>query len=201
MKKLLLTSIPIVLILLAGMTGCSKSPDERIERMAQQSLDAQARQNDRLVQQNQQVIEASKELVAADAQARTKMTELQHDLQADQREVGRQRDGLEQERRQIAAERYREQLVSSAITTIGILIVAGLPLLLGIYMLRAVQYAEASDPVLTEVLIDEMLADRPRLLARTSMTPLDGPPIIDDSEENWNHKNVFKPCNNPGDIL
>jgi hypothetical protein len=55
--------------------------------------------------------------------------------------------------------------------------------------------------VLTEVLIDEMLADRPRLLARTSMTPLDGPPIIDDSEENWNHKNVFKPGNNPGDIL
>jgi hypothetical protein len=187
--KRLLTGIPIVTVLLAVLPiGCGKSNDERLERMAQQSLDAQARQNDRLVQQNNQVIEASKELVAADAQARTEMTELQHDLQADQREVGRQRDGLELERRQIAGERYREQLVSAAITTIGVLLVAGLPLLLGMYMLRAVHQPEASDTVLTEVLVAEILAEQPRLLGRSATVPLEGPPIIDGCVEDGSHK-------------
>jgi hypothetical protein len=164
-----------MLLAIGLLAGCSKSPDERIAEIAQQSLDAQSRQNDRLVQQNQQVIEASKELVAADAQARTEMAELQHDLQADQREVGRQRDGLEQERRQIAQERNREQLVSAAITTIGLLLLGALPIVLGIYMLRAVHKPHAADPVLTEVLIDELLADRPRLLDRPTPLPLKGP--------------------------
>jgi len=174
-----LTWIPLMFLILAG---CSRSPDERIAQIAQQSLDAQARQNDRLVQQNQQVIEASKELVAKDAEARSEMANLQHDLQLDQREVGKQRDDLERDRRQIAQERYREQLISGALTTVGLMLVASLPLALAIYMLRAVHSTEASDAVLTEVLIDELLSDRPRLLNRSSALPLERPKHLLDAQ-------------------
>ena len=171
-----------VLAVAAILTACSKTPDERIAQMAQQSLDTQARQNERLVQQNQQVIEASKELVAKDAQARQEMANLQHDFQADQHEVGKQRDVLEQERRQIAEQRFRDQAVSGAITTVGLLLVAALPLAVAIYMLRAVRHTEASDATLTEVLVDELLADKPRLLPRPAPMQIDADKNLFDSQ-------------------
>ena len=175
MKRRLVSRLICILFGLAWLAGCRPSPDERIAQLTQQSLDTQARQNDRLVQQNQLVIEASKELVAKDAEARAEMVDLQHDLQLDQREVGRQRDTLEQERRQLAGERYQEQLVSSAITTVGLLLIAALPLVVALYMLRAVHATESSDAVLAEVLVDEILTDQPRLLARPVPPSLESP--------------------------
>jgi hypothetical protein len=212
-------SLGIALIPLLGLApGCSKPPDERVVEMAKQSLETQARQNDRLVEQNKQVIEASKELVAADAKARGEMADLQHDLQTDQHELGRQRDGLEEERRKIAQDRYREPLISSAIMAIGLLAVGGLPLLVCIYLLRAVHNNEASDAALTEVLIEEFLAEKPRLLlpplsdsregaprlqntvsaAETNADDLDAPPInsrtVFDDPQDHDHPHFY-----PGD--
>ena len=176
--------IPVLLIGLT--TGCSQPPDARIAEMAKQSLETQARQNDRLAEQHKQVVEASKELVAADAKARSEMADLQHDLQADQHELGRQRDGLEEERRQIAAARYRELLISSAITTIGLLLVGGLPLLVCIYLLRAVHKSEASDAVLAEVLIDEILAEEPRMLPLSASAAWEEPPRLKNTSAETN---------------
>ena len=172
MKRTLVAILMCAVMALTMLAGCTKPVDERIAQMAQQSLDAQAQQNERLVQQNHQVIEASKELVSKDADARREMANIQHGLQADQREVGKQRDVLERERRQIADQRFRDQAVSGAITTIGLLLVAALPLGVAIYMLRAVRHTEASDTVLTEVLVDELLAEQPRLLPRQATMPI-----------------------------
>jgi hypothetical protein len=108
------------------------------------------------------------------------MTELQHDMQTDQREIGRQRDSLEQERRQIAAERSREHLVSTTVLTIGTLLVAGLPLLVGIYLLRAVQQPETSDGRLAEVLFEELQAEKPPLLTQSAADLLERPSIRED---------------------
>ena len=93
-----------------------------------------------------------------------RVADRQHDRQADQHALGRERDGWAEDRRKIAADRYREPLISAAITTIGLLLVGGLPLLACIYLLRAVHKSEACDAILAEVLIDEILAEKPRLL-------------------------------------
>ena len=75
--------------------------------------------------------------------------------------------------RQIAEQRFRDQAVSAAITTIGLLLVAALPLTVAIYLLRAVRGTETSDTVLTEVLVDELLAEKPRLLPRPETMQID----------------------------
>ena len=64
-----------------------------------------------MAQLQAQVAEGSKRLVEADAKARAELTALQHDLQQSQADLGRQRDQLEAERRGLAEQRGRDELL------------------------------------------------------------------------------------------
>ncbi len=154
------------------VVGCSKPPDERLVEMAREHTARQAEQNRQMVELQKEVAEGSRRLVEADAEARSELVLLQHDLQADQHEIGRQRDLLEQERKQIARQRYRDQAIAAVLSTIGLLLVCGLPLLLCVYVLRAVRTSETPDAVLTEMLVDELTAERPRLAVGREAWPL-----------------------------
>jgi len=154
------------------VVGCSKPPDARLVEMAREHTARQAEQNRQMADLQKQVAEGSRHLVEADAEARSELILLQHDLQADQHEVGRQRDLLEQERKDIAQQRYRDQAVATVLSTVGLLLICGFPLLLCVYVLRAVRTSEAPDAVLTEMLIDELTAERPRLLVGQEGWPL-----------------------------
>ena len=157
----LVVACVIVVLLVATY---NKPADERIVALAQQSLDTQSRQNESMIEQNKQVAEASKELVAADAQARREMAQLSREMQAERATIGRQRDGLEAERRQIAAQRHRDIIFAAALNSAALIAACLLPLLLAWAVLRAVNSGSADDRVIADLLLEDAASEQPKLL-------------------------------------
>lgn len=162
MKPHALRLIPITTTLLLAL-GCS-SQDERLARFAEQANERQAEQNRQMAELQQQVTEGSRELVEADAASRHEFTKLQHELQSERTEVGRQRDVLEEERRRFASQRTRDPLIAAALLNAGLLIASVLPLVLCWYLLRSSD-PDAADGLVTEVLLSDLVAAQPLLLA------------------------------------
>ena len=124
------TRNPLILLALLMMIVCAScTDDDRLVQMAKEHEKRQAEQSQQMARMQHEVAEGSKKLVEADAQARKELTALQHDLRGDQAEVGRQRDTLEAERRDIAAQRNRDPIVAAAITNTGLVLACLLPLL------------------------------------------------------------------------
>lgn len=159
---MLLVAVNLVVVL---AIGCH-SDDARIAEMAERQADREAEHTRQMAQLQQQVAEGSRRLVEADADTRKELTELQRDLRADQATVGQQRDALEAERRQIAADRRWDSVAGSAITDAAILIACVLPLILCVMALRGLRHPQQPHEVLTEILVEELAAQRPRILPR-----------------------------------
>jgi hypothetical protein len=82
----LTTKLPLTLILIAG---CEPTPsDERLARMAQETVEQQAQQNEEMARLNREVAEGTNRLVDADSQARQELLAAQRDLQRQQEQVG-----------------------------------------------------------------------------------------------------------------
>ena len=160
---------PIVAVsLLAAelmLAGCSK--DERLAEFAQQATFEQAEQNERVAEANRLVAASHEQLIEADAKSRTELVALQRDLRGDQAEVGRLRDQLEIERREIVAERRTDSATGSGLVTLGLMIACVSPLLLGAAALYGL-FTEPKDTEISVVLADE--------LARTELERL--PPAL-----------------------
>ncbi|REK48392.1 MAG: hypothetical protein DWQ46_02355 [Planctomycetota bacterium] len=143
-------------MLIVTAIGCDENENQRLADMAERHLRNQAEQNRRMADLQKEVAEGARRLVEADAQARKEMVVLQ-------REVGRQRDALEAERRDLAAKRRLDPLLAAAITHIGLLLVCLLPLLLCWHLLR--RPAEPTDDrAVAELLLEDLVTDRPLLL-------------------------------------
>ena len=138
------TRILSFVILLVTIPGCLKNDPQLTAWQEQQVEHAQ--------QQAAENTAAARALVEADAQARQDLAALQHDLQTEHAEVGRQRDALEVERKTLAAERQRAPIIAAAIQRIGFLALAALPLLLCWLLLRA-PHREPNSTELEELLI------------------------------------------------
>ena len=153
--------IPIVLL---PMIGCQSSTDDRLVELAREHAARQAESQRQMTDLQKQVADGSRQLVEADAKARSELTSLQHDLRSDQADIGHERDKMETERREIAANRYRDPLVAAVIMDIGIVLACLLPLVLGVYVLWSAQRAGESDNVVAELLVQELVASGPTLL-------------------------------------
>jgi len=92
-------------------------------------------------------------------------------LQQDQAEVGRQRDQLEGDRRDIAAQRHRDPLIAAAITNIGLILACLLPLVLCVVILRSLRNPVTDEEALTELLVQEIVAEQPLLLSAEPRPP------------------------------
>ncbi len=161
----------IVTTLMLTMAGCEE--EERLAEMAERHLERQAEQNRQIADLQKEVAEGTRQLVEADARAREEMVALQRDLQADQAAIGQQRDQLEGERKELAAKRRLDPLVAAAITNIGLLAVCALPLILCWYLLYP-RVEPADDQVVAEVLLQDLVSDRPLLLPRIEDRPAIG---------------------------
>jgi hypothetical protein len=139
----------VVASALCWLGGCS---DARVSAIAREAADRQAQQNLEMAKLNREVAEGSKRLVS-----------LQQDLRSDQAEVVEGFNALESERRAMAAHRHRAPIIANAITGVGLTIACVLPLLLCWYLLRDV-HDEQNDPVVTEILIEELGTGRTMLL-------------------------------------
>jgi hypothetical protein len=158
--------MPIVAALILTAIGCDEEENKRLAEMAERHIERQAEQNRQVTELQREVAEGSRRLVEADAQARQEMVTLQREVQAERSEVGRQRDLLEGERRDLAAKRRLDPIVAAAITNIGLLLACLLPLVLCWYLLQR-RVEPADDQAVAEVLLEDLVADRPLLLPRT----------------------------------
>ncbi len=161
------TLFVFVLAVLAG--GCNEN--ERLARMAQEHAAQQAEQSREMVRVQKEVAQGSKQLVEADAQARREFSGLHRELQAERSQIGRQRDALETDRREIAEQRHRDPIIAAAIGQIGLILACLLPLIVCIYLLGGLRRSEASDEMVTELLVEELVAEEPRLLPPREKLP------------------------------
>ena len=100
-------------------------------------------------QLNREVAEGTKHLTEERGEADRQMLAFEQNLQ-------QQRDGLEQERHDIAATRVRESLLVPVLETIGTLAVCSLPLVLCWYLLHGLG-KESSESAVSQVLVDQLL--------------------------------------------
>ena len=158
--------MPIVAALMLTVIGCDEEENKRLAEMAERHLERQAEQSRQVTELQREVAEGSRRLVEADAQARQEMVALQREVQAERTEVGRQRDLLEGERRDLAAKRRLAPIIAAAITNIGLLLACLLPLVLCWYLLQR-RVEPADDQAVAEVLLEDLVTDRPLLLPRS----------------------------------
>ena len=170
MTSCLMLLIPLIVI------GCSSpADDERLVDLARDAMDQQRKQNQviadqskRIVDESEKLTEAARDLVARDAQARREMIEAQvalnSDLHNERSSIDRQREEMEQDRRQIATQRHRDPVIAESIKVIGAWIACLAPLALAAYLLLHLRTDTPDDHAVAELLVSELTADQPRLL-------------------------------------
>ncbi len=164
-------------LLALTLAGCYDE-NVRVAEVAREAANRQAEQNRQMAELHKQVAEGSKRLVEAEAQTRGELTALQRDLQQSQADVGRQRDQLEGERREFADHRHRDPIVAAVITDFGMVLACILPLLLAAYVLYCVRDPAQTDATMAEILVQELVAEKPFLLPPPKFTPgLENRPI------------------------
>jgi hypothetical protein len=162
-----------------GLIGLScSSDDQRLVELATQGAERQAEQNVQMAELQQQVAEGAKRLVEEDARARRELAEVQNNVQAERAEVGRQRDLLETDRRELAAQRRWDPVIAAAIADVGLVLACLLPLILCLYLLRSPPDTEA-DQAIAELLIEDVAAQQPILLSPPPTQPRLAPPADD----------------------
>ena len=159
---------PVLLIaamLMLTTTGCDENENKRLADMAERNVERQAAQNRQMSELQSEVARGARTLVEADAKARAELVALERDAQAERAEIGRQRDSLEEERRDLATRRWLDPIIAASITNIGLLAACLLPLVLCWYLLHR-RVEPADDQAIAEVLLDDLVANEPLLLPR-----------------------------------
>jgi hypothetical protein len=179
-------TVILAAVLLCAFCGCE---EDELAKAAREAAKQSAEQQRQLAQMQAEVARGAGQLVEADAKARAELAALQRDLQQDQAAIGRQRDELETDRRQIAEQRHRDPLIAAAITSIGLILACLLPLLLCWALLRRPPLDGEAEAALAEFLVQDLISDQPVLLpahsphALLEQPPRDADGPQDNSEE------------------
>ena len=150
--------VTLVLLTIVLATGCDE--DKRLVEQAREADERQAEQNRQIAHQNHQLAEATNRLIEADANSREELVALERDLQAEQSAVGRQRDDLEAERKEIASQRLQESVLAECIGGAVTLLACLLPLVLCWYLLAGLR-GGGNDEALGDLLAMELVAESP----------------------------------------
>ncbi len=133
-------------IVILSIMGCKEDKDDRLVEMSQ-------RHELRQAEQTQQANQLHREVTA-----------MQREVQAERTAIGQQRDLLEADRRSIASERRYDSLTAAAVVNIGLWLACLLPLVVAWLVLRQPQ-SSADDQAIVEVMLEDLVADKPRLLS------------------------------------
>ena len=158
-------SVTALLGLVIGMSGCSKN--ERLAEMAEEHTRQQAAQNQQMAQLQQEIAQGATELIEANDRAREEVVAIQRDIQTERTAVGQQRDLLEEDRRRLAEQRRQDPIIAAAITQFGMVVACVLPLVVCWYLLHR-EPTQSDDATVTEVLIEDLIVERPLLLSAPS---------------------------------
>ncbi|MEX0611928.1 MAG: hypothetical protein WD738_06905 [Pirellulales bacterium] len=161
----LIIAIPWIVGLIL-ISGC----DDRATRISLEAAERQAQQNAAMAKLNQEVASGARRLVDADAQARQEIVRVHRDLQAERTRLDTGWNVLEQERRQIAAQRRTESMLVPLTKLVGGLLLVVVLLGFCWYAIAAAQRSEATDQ-LNELLVCEILPDEPPPLSTSRQRP------------------------------
>ena len=182
-KQMMVMVVAIVALVIAG---CPDDENKRLAEQAERNLERQAAQELRNSDLHREVAEATKQLVKADAAAREDMMALHRDVQLERSELGRQRDLLELERRDIANTRNRDPLIAEAIKIVGLMLVCTVPLFIAWQILRRSDQAD-ENAAMAELLLEEISSPVPTLISIRDKSDYDQfkeTPRIGDGREN-----------------
>ena len=156
-------SILTTTVALAMMTGC-ESQDSRLSDLAEQTTYQQAAQNEAMAELTQQVTQDHRRVVET-------VEESRRDIVALDREVREQRDELDSERKAIARVRWQESKLAPAIHAFGLMLVAALPLVICVHLLRGLG-GQNDDEIAVDFLLRELtLSDSLLRLPASSQSP------------------------------
>jgi hypothetical protein len=156
MNKNQILMLPVAMLVLPAASGCD-SGDARLARMSEDAASRQADQNREIAH----LVETQQAL--------------QRGLDDERGKLDQQRTLLEDERRAIASQRIRDPIIANALVGAVILAACALPLILAFFVHRSSCKAEASDTALTELLVQEIVADEPVLLPKPQVPALREP--------------------------
>ena len=105
---------------------------------------------------------ATQKLVETDAKARHENAELHRGIEAGRADINKQRDLLERERREIANQRHRDPIVAESIKAAVALLVAALPLVVCLFILRGL-FQKFEDEAMVDLLVEELISQQPLL--------------------------------------
>ena len=185
MHETMIRRIPIHLaVTMILVTGCEENGNEnsRVAKVAVEAAERQAEQNREMARVNRETAEGAKRLVEADAEARRELTEMQHDLQAEQAEVGEQRDQLEAERKEIAGQRRTESMLGPILKGCAAAAVIAVTIGYCWSLLFSLRRQDDADQILGELLVDELLSDKPALLPPPGATAIDHTALPNESQ-------------------
>jgi len=155
-------SVAIVMIATLALMSPGCDENKRLAEQAERHAIRQSEQNVRMAEAQHEIAEGSRRLVEADAAAREEMVALQREVQTERVDVGRQRDLLESDRRQIAEQRYSDPIIADAITQVGLLVACILPLIVCWQLLRR-PTEPADESAVAELLLRDLMAENPIL--------------------------------------
>lgn len=159
---------------LLATSSCSP-PDERLLELSRHSLDTQASQNSQQAEQSRVVAEATQELLASQKLSSQQQQSLQQHLHEERQHLDQRRESLDQERRDLEDARVRDPLVAEALLTIASWSLAAIPLILCWFLMRRTDDVPV-DPLVAELLLEELTSEQPRLFSRQAPPSLPDPP-------------------------
>jgi hypothetical protein len=185
MHETRIRQIPILLaVIMTLVTGCEEGGNEnsRVAKVATEAAERQGKQNEEMARLNREVAEGTKRLVEADAEARKELTEMQHDLQAEQAEVGEQRDQLETERKEIAGQRRTESMLGPILKGCAAAAVIAVTIGYCWSLLFSLRRQDDADQILGELLVDELLAEKSVLFPPPGATVIEHTALPEESQ-------------------
>ena len=145
----------MMILSILAIVGCDDE-DTRLVELSEKNRAEQAAQN-----------RASTELTrdATDNQRRVMETveKSRQDLIALQKDLESQRTSIDQERQNLAQQRYRESLLAPILASIGLALVTALPLILSWYLLQTLKSAPPDEAAVAQLLITDLVAHQPVL--------------------------------------
>ena len=165
MKRKTPSFVPIIMLVVLATTGCEEDENAQVAKVAIEAAKQQAELNQKMSRLNREVASGTKRLVEANAESQEKLVVMQGELQGEQAEVSRQRDNLETERKDIAAQRIRESVLAPVVAWILPFAICGLALVTCCFLLFGLRRATDDEAAISELLVEELASERPMLLA------------------------------------
>ncbi len=156
-------TVMVMAVVVLVILGCRDDENKRLADQAERNLERQAAQQLRNAELHREVADGTKRLVEADAAARQEIVALHRDVQAERSELGRQRDLLELDRRDIADTRNRDPLIAEAIQAVGLMLACVVPLLIAWQVLRRSDAGDENS-AMAELLLEEVSSATSKLI-------------------------------------